>query len=241
MTTGLWGLMVLKFTVNSNRNICSSKHLTFLYFSNKGVAGKNDIRSGSEWHWTWDFSWWVWGPGPAQSLSYSKRYALTKSEEKLHDAAQLQMLEKLADDEEWRTRTAGLRQPRSARTQVFTDDFHSTWSHVLSNPTYEILMSASVLFQLFFCLLNDLSFLQSMEDCIKCCSTARLSMAAFKISRKHHDFMESNSYDLWWSDNFMTSEAVRQDEMRVLFVRLFVTQPLHNKVTLTENDILLYC
>lgn len=37
---------------------------------------------------------------PAQSLSYSKRYALTKSEEKLHDAAQLLMLEKLADDEE---------------------------------------------------------------------------------------------------------------------------------------------
>ena len=31
--------------------------------------------------------------------------------------------------------------------------------------------------------------------------------SCLKISRKHHDFMESYGYNLWWSDNFMTSEA----------------------------------
>ena len=42
-------------------------------------------------------------------------------------------------------------------------------------------------------------------------NAAELGWAAvngcLKISRKHHDFMESYGYNLWWSDNFMTSEA----------------------------------
>ena len=38
-------------------------------------------------------------------------------------------------------------------------------------------------------------------------------------------------------DGVIISLQVRQDEMRVLSVGLFVTRP----VTLTDNDILLYC
>ena len=109
---------------------------------------------------------------------------------------------------EWRTRTDGLRQLWSA--QVFTDaeDFHSTLSHVLSDShnwqsdVCFVRLVATVFLSIKWVVISHLNGRVHLM---------LLSWAAvnscLKISRKHHDFMESYGYNLWWSDNFMTSEA----------------------------------
>lgn len=106
----------------------------------------------------------------------------------------------------WRTRTDGLRQLWSA--QVFTKDFHSTLSHVLSDSHNRqtdvcfVRLVATVFLSIKWVVISHLNGRVHLM---------LLSWAAvnscLKISRKHHDFMESYGYNLWRSDNFMTSEA----------------------------------
>ena len=86
--------MVLKFTVN--RDICSSKvdsHLTFFFFQTKETEGRNDIRSEQP-SMTLNLGFFTLETASLLAASriepLSKRYALTKSREKLlHDAAQI--------------------------------------------------------------------------------------------------------------------------------------------------------